>query len=135
MVIDTFCVTLELPPVPVAVAVTMAVLVGATIVGSGTGSYFVLNVVVGVVSLGLVPLLVRWPVPAAVLLSLLAAVSPAATPPATMAVLLIACWRPFGVAVAVAGTGIAAHLIRGGWQPVSGLPYLMEIVTQFRARQ
>ena len=50
----------------------MAVLVGATIVGSGTGSYFVLNVVVGVVSLGLVPLLVRWPVPAAVLLSLLA---------------------------------------------------------------
>jgi signal transduction histidine kinase len=101
----------------------MAVLVGATIVGSGTGSYFVLNVAVGVVSLGLVPLLVRWPVPAALLLSVLAAVSPAATPPATMAVLLIACWRPFGVAVAVAGTGIAAHLIRGGWQPVSGLPY------------
>jgi len=101
----------------------MAVLVGATIVGSGTGSYFALNVAVGVVSLGLVPLLVRWPVAAAVLLSLLAAVSPAATPPATMAVLLVACWRPFGVAVAVAGTGIAAHLIRGGWQPVSGLPY------------
>jgi signal transduction histidine kinase len=101
----------------------MAVLVGATIVGSGTGTYFALNVAVGVVSLGLVPLLVRWPVPAAVLLSLLAAVSPAATPPATMAVLLVACWRPFGVAVAVAGTGIAAHLIRGGWQPVSGLPY------------
>jgi signal transduction histidine kinase len=23
----------------------------------------------------------------------------------------------------VAGTGIAAHLIRGGWQPISGLPY------------
>jgi signal transduction histidine kinase len=101
----------------------MAVLVGATIVGSGTGTYFALNVAVGVVSLGLVPLLIRWPVPAAVLLSLLAAVSPAATPPATMAVLLVACWRPFGVAVAVAGTGIAAHLIRGGWQPVSGLPY------------
>ena len=101
----------------------MAVLVGATIVGTGTRTYFGLNLAVGVVSLGLVPLLVRWPVPAAVLLSLLAAVSPAATPPATMAVLLIACWRPFGVAAAVAGTGIAAHLIRGGWQPISGLPY------------
>ena len=57
------------------------------------------------------------------LLSLLAAVSPAATPPATMAVLLIACWRRLAVAVAVAGTGIAAHLIRGGWRPVAGLPY------------
>jgi signal transduction histidine kinase len=101
----------------------MAVLVGATITGSGTGTYFALNVAVGVASLALVPLLVRWPVPVAVLLSLLAAVSPAATPPATMAVLLVACWRRFGVAAAVAGTGIAAHLVRGGWQPISGLPY------------
>jgi signal transduction histidine kinase len=110
-------------PEPVVWTAAMAVLIGVTIAGSGTGNYFVLNVAVGVVSLGLVPLLVRWPVPVAVLLSLLAAVSPAATPPATMAALLIACWRRFGVAVAVAGTGIAAHLIRGGWQPVSGLPY------------
>jgi signal transduction histidine kinase len=101
----------------------MAVLVGATIAGSGTVTYFALNVAVGVASLALVPLLVRWPVPVAVLLSLLAAVSPAATPPATMAVLLVACWRRFGVAAAVAGTGIAAHLVRGGWQPISGLPY------------
>ena len=40
-----------------------------------------------------------------------------------MAVLLVGSWRPFGVAAAVAGTGAAAHLIRGAWQPVSGLPY------------
>ena len=110
-------------PEPVIWTAAMAVLIGATIVGSGTGTYFALNVAVGVVSLGLVPLLVRWAVPVAVLLSLLAAVSPAATPPATMAVLLVACWRRFGVAVAVAAIGIAAHLIRGGWQPISGLPY------------
>jgi signal transduction histidine kinase len=70
-----------------------------------------------------VPLLARWPVPVAVLLSVLAALSPAATPPATMAVLLVACWRRFGVAAAVAGAGIAAHLVRGGWEPISGLPY------------
>ena len=95
----------------------MAVLVGATIVGSGTGTYFVLNVAVGVASLALVPLLARWPVQAAVLLSLLAALSPAATPPATMAVLVVARWQRLSVAVAVAGTGIAAHLIRGAWQP------------------
>ena len=75
------------------------------------------------VSVALVPLLARWPVPAALVLSALAAVSPAATPPATMAVLLVACWRRFAVAAAVAGTGIAAHLIRGTWRPISGLPY------------
>jgi signal transduction histidine kinase len=101
----------------------MAALVGATIAGSGTGTYFALNVAVGVVSVAVLPFFARYPVPLAVLLSLLAALSAAATPPATMAVLLVACWRRFGVAVAVAVTGIAAHLIRGGWQPISGLPY------------
>jgi signal transduction histidine kinase len=101
----------------------MAVLVGVTVAGGGNGSYLALNIAVGVVSVGLVPVLDRWPVPVALLLSLLAAVSPAATPPATMAVLLVASWRPFGIAAAVAGTGAAAHLIRGAWQPISGLPY------------
>ena len=101
----------------------MAVLVGVTVAGGGNGSYLALNIAVGVVSVGLVPFLDRWPVPVTVLLSLLAAVSPAATPPATMAVLLVASWRRFGVAAAVAVTGIAAHLIRGAWQPISGLPY------------
>jgi signal transduction histidine kinase len=100
----------------------MAVLVGLTI-ASGGGSHLALDITVGLASLALVPLLARWPVLAAVLLSLLAAVSPAATPPATLAVLLVACWRRFGVAVAVAGIGIAAHLIRGAWEPISGLPY------------
>ena len=101
----------------------MAVLVALTIVGSGTGSYLALDIAVGVVSLALVPLLARWPVPAALALSLLAAVSPAATPAATMAALLIACWRRLPVAAAVAGTGIAAHLIQGTWRPVAGLTY------------
>ena len=101
----------------------MAVVVGATITGGGSGSYLPLDIAVGVVSVGLVPLLSRWPVPVALLLSLLATVSAAATPPATMAALLIACWRRFGVAAAVAGTGIAAHLVRGTWRPISGLPY------------
>jgi hypothetical protein len=100
----------------------MAVLVGFTIT-STDGSHLVLDITVGVASLALVPLLARWPVQAAVLLSLLAALSPAATPPATMAVLLVACWRRFGVAAAVAGIGIAAHLVRGAWEPISGLPY------------
>jgi len=111
----------------------MAVLVGATIAGSGTGTYFVLNIAVGVVSLALVPLLARWPVQVAVLLSLLATLSPAATPPATMAILVVAVWRRLSVAIAVAGTGIAAHLIRGAWQPFSGLPYFWWAILVFVA--
>ena len=102
----------------------MAALVGVTIAGSGTGTHLALNIAVGVASIALVPLLGRWPVQAAVLLSLLAVLSPAATPPATMAVLIVAERKRLSVAIAVAGTGIAAHLIRGAWQPISGLPYL-----------
>jgi signal transduction histidine kinase len=101
----------------------MAVLVALTIVGSSTGPYLALDIAVGIVSLALVPLLTRWPVPAALALSLLAALSPAATPSATMAALLIACWRRLEVAAAVAGTGIAAHLIQGSWRPIAGLTY------------
>ena len=108
---------------PVIWTAAMAVVVGATITGGGSGSYLALDIAVGVASVGLVPLLSRWPVPVALVLSLLATLSPAATPPATMAVLLIACWRRFGVAAAVAGTGIAAHLVRGTWRPIAGLPY------------
>ena len=108
---------------PVVWTYAMAVLVGFTIASGGTGQHLALDIAVGVVSLALVPLLARWPVPAALVLSVLAAVSPAATPPATLAVLLVACWRRSAVAVAVAGTGIAAHLIRGAWEPISGLPY------------
>ena len=83
----------------------MAVLVGLTI-SSGDGSHLALDIAVGAASVALVPLLARWPVPVAVLLSLLAAVSPAATPPATLAVLLVACWRRSAVTLAVAGVGI-----------------------------
>ena len=100
----------------------MGVLVGLTI-SSGGSSYLALDIAVGTVSVGLVPLLARWPVPTALLLSVLCAVSPAATPPATMAVLIVAEWKRRALALAVAGTGIAAHLIRGGWRPISGLPY------------
>jgi signal transduction histidine kinase len=101
----------------------MAGLVAATIVGGSSSSYLALDIAVGVVSVGLVPLLGRWPVPVALLLSVLCAVSPAATPPATLAVLIVAEWRRRALALAVAATGIAAHLIRGGWRPFSGLPY------------
>ena len=49
----------------------MAVLAGSVIAGeasSGPAPYLVLDIIAGVVSVGLVPLLVTWPVPVAVLL-------------------------------------------------------------------
>jgi signal transduction histidine kinase len=39
-----------------------------------------------------------------------------------MAALLVACWVLLPQTLVVAGTGIAAHLIRGAWRP-AGLPY------------
>jgi signal transduction histidine kinase len=102
----------------------MAVLVGVTVCGPGsdTGCFLVLDVAVGAVSLALVPFLARWPVVAAVLLSALAALSPAATPPATMAALFTGRWQRLGAA-AVTAVGVAAHLIRGVWRPIHGLPF------------
>jgi signal transduction histidine kinase len=111
------------PLEPVIWTGAMAVLVGATIFGEGSGTYLALDIAVGVASVGLVPLLRRWPIQAALLLALLAAVSPAATPPATMAALIVARWQRLGLALAVAATGIAAHLTRDIWRPVGGLPY------------
>ena len=106
-------------------AASMAVLTAGVLIGESSGGHardLVLDIVVGAVSVALVPLLGRWPVAVALALSVLAAVSPAATPAATMAALLIACWRRLPVALLVAGTGIAAHLTRGTWRP-AGLPY------------
>ncbi|HEY6497236.1 MAG TPA: histidine kinase [Trebonia sp.] len=111
----------------------MAVLVGLTAVGDGSTTYRALDIAVGVVSVALVPLLGRWPVPVALVLSVLCTVSPAATPPATLAALIVSEWRRRTLALAVAGTGIAAHLIRGGWRPISGLPYAWWAVLVFVA--
>jgi signal transduction histidine kinase len=105
--------------------ILMAVLVGSVLLSetSPLAPHLGLDIAVGVVSVALVPLLSRWLVPVALLLSVLCAVSPTATPAATMAVLVVARWQRLPLALAVAGTGIAAHLVRGGWRPVSGLPY------------
>ncbi|HYS40084.1 MAG TPA: hypothetical protein VEO01_31095, partial [Pseudonocardiaceae bacterium] len=90
---------------------------------SDVGNLFVLDIVVSLLSIGLLPVLLRWPVPATLALIVLAAVSPAATPPATFGVLYVAQRRRFPVAVAVAGFGIVGHGLRGVWRPISGLPW------------
>jgi signal transduction histidine kinase len=105
----------------------ISALTGLTVWGQassgGSTGLLVLAVVVGVISCALVPVTLCWPVAGAAALSVLAALSPAATPAATVAVLLVAQRRRFAVALAVAGAGVVAHAIRGAWQPITGLPY------------
>jgi signal transduction histidine kinase len=83
--------------------------------------------------------LLRWPVPGALVLAVLAALSPAATPAATYATLHVALRRPFAVAAAVGGAGVVAHLIRGLWRPIGSLPYfwwvVLVIVAEARAAE
>ena len=82
-----------------------------------------LDVAVAVVSLSLVPVMLRWPLAAGLALGVLVALSPAATPAATAAALIVARQRRFPVALAVAVTGVAGHAVQGSWRPTAGLSY------------
>jgi len=102
-------------------------LTAATILGQATShessGLLILDIAVGLVSCALVPVLLRWPVPGAVALAALAALSPAATPAATLGTLYVAQRRPLAIAVAAGGADVVAHLIRGLWRPNGSLPY------------
>ena len=102
-------------------------LTAATIVGQASShessGLLILDIAVGVVACALVPVMLRWPVPGAVALAVLAALSPAATPAATLGTLYVAQRRPLAIAVAAGGADVVAHLIRGLWRPNGSLPY------------
>ena len=106
----------------------VAAMVAGTIVGRWSDpehrKFFVLDIAVGIVSVAVIPLLIRRPVHGAIALAVLAVFSPAATPPSTVGTLTVALRRPFRTALLVAIAGTVAHLIQGLWQPISGLPYL-----------
>ncbi|GAA1123001.1 hypothetical protein GCM10009630_21200 [Kribbella jejuensis] len=110
----------------VAVA-AIAVLVGLTIVGrlpdAEHRKFLPLDLVVGIASVGLMPLVFRRPVPGAIAVAVLAAFSPAATPPSTVGTLNVALRQPLRTSIMVAAVGTASHLIQGLWQPIHGLPY------------
>jgi signal transduction histidine kinase len=77
-----------------------------------------LDVVAGILSVALTPaLLLARPVPVALVLAALAAVSPAATPAATLGTLQVARRRPLTVAIAVALVDVVAHIVRAWWRP------------------
>ncbi len=115
------------PVITTWVVIAVGILTGLTLWGQVTSGIstgmLALDVSVGVASCALMPVTLRWPVAGALVLSALAALSGAATPAATVAVLFVAQRRRFAVAVEVAAVGVTAHAIRGLWRPVSGLPY------------
>jgi signal transduction histidine kinase len=82
-----------------------------------------LDLASGVLSLALVPVLLRRPVLGTLALSVLAAVSPAATSPASTGALHVARRRPFPVALAVTGAGIGGHVVQGLWRPSRGVSF------------
>jgi len=88
----------------------------------------ILDVAAGVAALALLPVLLRWPVPGALALAGLVAVSPAAIPAATFGTLHVAEWRRFAEAAAVGAAGVVAGAIQGLWRPFGGLPYIWWLV-------
>ncbi|WP_309239981.1 histidine kinase [Actinomadura sp. J1-007] len=118
-------------PIPLAAEASVAIAMGALIAVTVWGQLVArqgpalpwLDVTVGAVALALVPVLLRRPVPGALALTALAALSPGATAPATTAALLVAQRRPFPVAVAVAVAGVGAHLVQGLWRPSGGISF------------
>jgi signal transduction histidine kinase len=91
-------------------------------------SLLVLDVAVGVAACALLPVLLRWPVPGALALAALAAVSPAAIPAATFGTLHVAEWRRFAEAATVGAAGVMAGAVQGLWRPFGGLPYIWWLV-------
>ena len=114
--------------VTAGVVAAIGALTAATIWGEfdshTTMRLLVLDVAAGVAACALLPVLLRWPVPGALALAVLAAVSPAATPAATFGTLYVAQRRRFAVAAAVGAAGVVAGAVQGLWRPFGGLPYV-----------
>ncbi|WP_262402291.1 sensor histidine kinase [Actinomadura sp. CNU-125] len=110
--------------------------VWGTVSEGGTRERLVLDIAVAVVGCAASPVLLRRPVGGALGLSVLAALSPAATPAATAGALQVAQSRPFPAAVAVAAAGVAAHAAQGLWRLNSGISlgwWLVLIVVAYAA--
>ena len=116
----------------VSVLTGIGALTAATLWGQASGdissALLTFDIAVGLASLALLPVLLRWPVPGALALAVLAALSPAATPASTYATLHVALRRRFPVAAAVAGVGVVALLIRELWRPLGSLSSLWWVV-------
>jgi signal transduction histidine kinase len=80
----------------------------------------VLDSAVAALALALLPVLwSRHPVAAALSLTVLAAISPVATPAATAGTLHVARWFPLRTAALVAAAGVGAHAVQALWRPTA----------------
>jgi signal transduction histidine kinase len=109
------------------VSLAMAVLSGLTIWGRFSGgessALHAVDIGIAVVATALTPLLLRRPVAGTLAVTLLAALSPAATPQATLGALYVARFRSFRTALGVAVLGVAAQAIQGLLRPHGGLSF------------
>jgi signal transduction histidine kinase len=105
----------------VSVALAMGVLTGASLVGRAGGSLLALDATVAVLSMVAALAQLWWPVQGTLAATVLAALSPVATPAATLGALQVAQRRRFPVAVAIAVAGLGAHVVQGLWRPPSGI--------------
>ncbi|WP_433303689.1 sensor histidine kinase [Actinoplanes sp. CA-030573] len=115
-------------------AASLALLLGAsgvltamTIVGRWSdrppGPLLALDIAAGVLGWLTMLLMRRRPVAASAVATVLAALSPAATAPATIGALQVARRGRFPVAAAIAAAGVAAHAVQGAWRSPGGLSY------------
>jgi signal transduction histidine kinase len=111
------------PAILAATGALIGLTLAGRLAGSAPGSLLALDLAVGVLSWLASPLLLWRPVGAALGLSLLAVLSPLATPPASFAALHVARWRRLPTAVAVAAVGVAAQAVQGWWRPGHGIGY------------
>ncbi|MFC7533146.1 histidine kinase [Actinoplanes sp. GCM10030250] len=115
--------TLPRPVVAVSTAAIGTLTAVALWSGAGTNTLLNLDITLAVAAVLLVPVSMYWPLPGALALSALAALSPVVTPAATFAALTVARQRPLRQAVLAAVTGVAGHAVLGLWRPNPGLSY------------
>ncbi|MEV4570933.1 histidine kinase [Nonomuraea sp. NPDC049419] len=103
------------------VLLAMGALTGVTLWSLEGGPTWGTDVAIAVASLAAAVAQLWWPVHGALAATVLATLSPVATPAATMGALQVAQRRRFPVAAGVAAAGMVAHLIQGWWRPNSGI--------------
>nr|BFE30158.1 histidine kinase [Actinomadura rugatobispora] len=102
----------------------MGTLVGLTLLARHqAGDLIVLDLVAGIAGWLAAPIALWRPVTGTLGLTVLAVLSPAATPPATFGALQVAQRRDGRIAIAVAAAGIAAHAVQGLWRPNGGISF------------
>ncbi|MHA6783280.1 sensor histidine kinase [Pseudonocardia saturnea] len=115
------------PAVTAGAVAGIGVLVAATVAGSYRASAAAgllgLDIAVAVTSVAGVAVALRWPARSAIALAVLAALSPAATPAATLGTMLTARLHRPVAAVAVGAAGVVAHAVQGLLRPTGGLSY------------